>query len=67
LMTVLSFVIPCLWCYPCLKVCHSSVKNRSCCFGWESCGPFVDSCVGGKHEPLSSIPSSGISSQEPSA
>ena len=65
--TVLSFFIPCLWCYPCLKGCHSCVKNRSCLFGLDCCVPCLDSCVGGKHEQLASVPSSGISSQEPSS
>jgi len=58
LWTLLCIFVPCLWCYPCLKGCHSSVKERSCIFSLEPCSCCVDFCVGGKHEPLSSPESS---------
>lgn len=39
-MALLSLLLPCLWCYPPLKLCHL-------------CGVSCGAC-GGKHEPLSS-------------
>lgn len=37
-LTLLSLLLPCLWCYPALKVCHL-------------CGVSCGAC-GGRHEPL---------------
>lgn len=50
-LSVLSFFIPCLVCYPCFKLCHRSAKNRTGIFS-SPCCCCLPSCVGGRHEPI---------------